>query len=558
MHGRRTRKYSASGMTRRLIVTSAIGAVMTAAFLPGSGFGSPGAVALGAREIPAGLAAAIHARVGAGAIRQSSAARAPMGPLLGYSVALSADGTTALVGAPGVARLKGAAYVFHVSDAGSWSSSDTPTATLTNTLGPTKEQAFGLGIALSADGTTAFVGAPFVDGGNGAIYVFHVAAEDAWASSSTPTATLTVGDSGFVGIALGLSPDGTTLVAGAPIYHGFAGGAYVFHAASEGAWASTSTPTAALSNAGKDSTDGDIGWSVAISGDGTTALLSDSGIEFLGGSTSGGGAYVYHVSGEADWTSSWTPTAYLSDANSALGDALGSSLALSGDGTVALLGSPDGNSGKGYVDVFHASGEAVWASTSTPTATLTNSGGSAGDGFGVVAAVSADGTTALVTAPGLHHLRGAAYVFRASGEGAWASSSAPTATLADSGAHPKDLLGLGSALSADGATALVGAPGVRFQTGAVDGFHVSDASSWVSSSTPTAILTDSALDQCVVPQLKRLTVSAAKSALAARSCRLGKVKRVHAKGKKGRVVSQSSKPGSRLAVGAKVGVKIAK
>src|SRR5205823_883332 len=114
-------------------------------------------------------------------------------------VVMSADGTTALVSADGVGHFKGAAYVFHVSDGGSWASTATPTATLTNKPGPAPEQFFGRSIALSADGTTAVVGAPIAGSdATGRIYVFHVSAENAWASSSTPTATLKVSHE-FVG-----------------------------------------------------------------------------------------------------------------------------------------------------------------------------------------------------------------------------------------------------------------------------------------------------------------------------------------------------------------------
>jgi hypothetical protein len=172
--------------------------------------------------------------------------------------------------------------------------------------------------------------------------------------------------------------------------------------------------------------------------------------------------------------------------------------------------------------------------------------------------LSTDGATALVADPRLAGIRGGAHIFHVAGEGAWATSSAPTATLTDSGSHAKDVLGDANALSGDGATALLGAPGVRFATGAADAYHASDASSWASTTTATAILTVSALDACVVPKLKGLTVSAAKSELKARSCRLGKVSRVHAKGKRGRVVSQSLKSGSRPRVGTKVAVKIAR
>jgi hypothetical protein len=209
--------------------------------------------------------------------------------------------------------------------------------------------------------------------------------------------------------------------------------------------------------------------------------------------------------------------------------------------------------------MFHSSGEAAWTSTTTPTATLTKAGGHADDVFGEYLAISTDGTTALVLAPGVSSNRGAGYIFQASGEGAWTTSSAPAATLTDSGGHFKDRLGLG-VFSNDGATALLGAPGVNKQTGAAEVFHVANESSWATSSAPNAILTNTALAACVVPKLKGMKLSAAKTALAAGRCSLGKVTKIHSHAKKshGRVLSQSKKPGKRLAIGAKVSVRVGK
>jgi hypothetical protein len=556
MHGRRTRTGSAYGTTRRFVMASAIAGVVTATFLPGSGFGSSLAGApVGQMKIPAGLRAAIHARFGARAIRSSAAAQ-DLGTDLGISVALSADGTTALVGAPGVAGDKGAAYIFHTADAGAWSSSKVPTATLMSKKGPARGL-FGITVALSADGTTAFVGAPAAGKGllgTGAIYVFHASAEDAWTSSSSPTATLTVNHGIFVGISLASSSDGATVVAGAPFLNGLAGGAYVFHVSLESAWATSSTPTATLTDGGQSQADGFAGAAVALSGDGTTALVSDDG------NPNGGGAYVFHVAAAGSWASNGTPTAILSNAASGKHDSLGSVVAISGDGTVAVLGAHGVGSNVGAADVFHSSGEASWATTSNPNAILSNAGGSPGDLFGDGVTVSADGTTAVVTAYGVHSKRGAAYVFHAAGEGSWASSSTP-ATLTNSGAHAKDVLGNGAAaLSTDGATVLVGAWGVDASTGAAYIFHVADESSWASASTPNATLTDDALAACVVPKLKGLKVPAAKTALAVGRCRLGKVSKVrsHSRRKKGHVLSQNRKPGRRLAIGAKIGVKVGK
>jgi phosphodiesterase/alkaline phosphatase D-like protein len=58
---------------------------------------------------------------------------------------------------------------------------------------------------------------------------------------------------------------------------------------------------------------------------------------------------------------------------------------------------------------------------------------------------------------------------------------------------------------------------------------------------------------CRVPRLRGKTVKAAKRAIRRRHCRLGTVKRKRAKSvRRGRVVSQSPKPGTRRAKGAKV------
>ena len=451
-------------MRRRFVMASAIAVLLAAAFLSGSAGRSSAAAVRGAQKIPAGLADAIHARFGAGAIRTGWAAQVAEGPGLGFSVSLSSDGTTALVGAPDAGSLStvfgvcchwrnGAAFVFHVSSAGSWSSTSTPVAT----LGPGHAATYGAGweVALSEDGTTAFVGAPS-DGGRGVIYVFHVAAEDAWAFSSKSKATLT-SNSIYLG-QMAVSSDGTTLVVNAPDTEG--GMALVFHVASEGAWATTSSPTATLTNEAGGS-------GVAISGDGTTVLLSD-----YGQYEEGGGASVYHVSAGCLSDDS-TPNAVLSD-DGITGQYswFGASLALSDDGTVALA-----STSFRTVDVFHASSAAAWATTYTPTAILSNAGGSDADYFGEAGvSVSSDGTTALVDAPGLAK-RGGAFIFHVASEGAWATTTAPTATL--TAAHVTGTLEEIGALSADGATVVLGVPDVNWETGEADLFHAASASSWL-------------------------------------------------------------------------------
>jgi hypothetical protein len=377
----------------------------------------------------------------------------------GYATALSHDGTTALVGADG------AAYIFQASAEGSWSSSSTPVATLTDGSDSLDNQHDGSSVALSADGTTALIGFPGANNGTGVAYVFNVATETSWVSSSAPTATLKNSSGGEFGSSVALSSDGTTALIGAISADAFAGAAYVFNVASESSWTTSSVPTATLTNSG--SADDQLGVSVSLSSDGTTALVGANGVN--GGT---GAAYVYYASLETSWTSTSTPTATLSNSSGAANDNLGSSVALSSDGTTALVGADGVNSGAGAAYVFQASAEDGWVSApSTPTATLTDSGVS---GLGASVALSTLGTTALVGASG------AADVFHVSMETLWTGSiSTPTATLTDSSGD----LGASVALSSDGTTALIGAPSAAYT------FHASAEGSWGSSSLPGASLT---------------------------------------------------------------------
>src|SRR5581483_3362550 len=107
--------------------------------------------------------------------------------LLGYSVALSGDGTTALVGDPQVylSSAVGAAYVFQASSANVWSPSPPPVATLTN--GVDVDQDFGSSVALSDNGKAALVGARGVNTDTGAAYIFNASSERAWSSNATPS-----------------------------------------------------------------------------------------------------------------------------------------------------------------------------------------------------------------------------------------------------------------------------------------------------------------------------------------------------------------------------------
>jgi hypothetical protein len=409
------------------------------------------------------------------------------GDLLGDSVAFSADGSLALIGSPGFNSAAGAADLFDASSEGSWTSSATPAATLTAGTSPSND-AFGTSVALSDDGTTALVGAPTVySSGAGVAYIFHVSSQGSWTSTPVPTATLTnhAGSTGdLFGGEVALSGDGTTALIGATGVSNHAGAGYVFHAASETAWTSTTTPLATLTVNGDVAYD-ELGNGVALSSNGSTALVSDEG---LGDYT--GAAYVFHAASSATWKSQSAPKATLT--HGVQGDWFGAAVAFSSDGATALIDAWGANGQKGAAYIFHAASQSSWTSSSTPKATLTNSAGAAGSEFGYAVGLSGDGTTALIGAYGTANLKGAAYIYHVSSAGSWASATKPAATLTTAAGSPDDEFGMAVALSGDGATALIAAPRFDTYTGAAYEFDTGSEGSWASTSSPAATLTNRA------------------------------------------------------------------
>jgi len=105
------------------------------------------------------------------------------------------------------------------------------------------------------------------------------------------------------------------------------------------------------------------------------------------------------------------PTATLTDSSGPANDDFGVSVSLSSDGATALIGATGRNSGSGAADVFQTSSEGAWTSSSSPTATLSNGSGAAGDYFASSVSLSSDDTTALIGDFDANSGSGGAYVF---------------------------------------------------------------------------------------------------------------------------------------------------
>ncbi|HTY97271.1 MAG TPA: hypothetical protein VMB91_09545 [Solirubrobacteraceae bacterium] len=183
-----------------------------------------------------------------------------------FSLALSGDGNTALVG---MASPSGAAWVFTRSG-GTWSSG--------TELVPTSRVAgdyFGVSVALSGDGETALVGAPgnIYEAVTGGVWVFKRSGET-WSQQGEPLTGSEDGAQSF-GDAVALSGDGDTALVGAddgsgPAHAPHIGGAWVFTRSGE-TWSQQGGKLQGSDEVGKDI---DFGSAVALSADGNTALIS--------------------------------------------------------------------------------------------------------------------------------------------------------------------------------------------------------------------------------------------------------------------------------------------
>ncbi|HUA73437.1 MAG TPA: IPT/TIG domain-containing protein [Solirubrobacteraceae bacterium] len=321
-----------------------------------------------------------------------------------------------------------------------------PKLTASDELG---EGLFGTSVALSADGSTLLVGGPQdANPARGAAWVF-VRSGSQWAQQGSKLTGVEVpnepppaeeecaeesqeeaGECSF-GNSVALSADGNTALIGEPSATTRHGNAWIFTRSGE-------TWTRAAVLVGGAGAGGRFGKSVALSADGHTALVGDPSAAAQRGS-----AWVFTGGG-----GSWSEQAVLTQPAAAHFDHLGRAVALSGDGATALLGAPGAGGYKGGAWVFSRS-SSVW---SVFGGELTGSGEEGEGRFGKSLALSADGQTALVGATYDAGGRGAVWPF------ARTSSSFAAQGEKLQGPAEATRFGYSVALASDGSAALVGAP----------------------------------------------------------------------------------------------------
>jgi hypothetical protein len=308
---------------------------------------------------------------------------------------------------------------------------------------------FGSGVALSADGSRALIGAEFDitgAGKTGSARVF-VRSGSVWSEEATLVA---VGGDPFdrFGASVTLTADASRALISMPYDETaaglHAGSARVF-LRSGSSWTEEAT-LVAPDGVAEDYFGGDV----SLSADGIRALVGAEADD----TPAGPGAGTAHVFVRSD--ASWTEEAMLLPSDGAARDWFGLAVSLSADGSVALIGAAldDTAAGTdtGSARIFVRSG-----TTWIESATLLAPDARADDSMGYAVSLSGDGSRALVgverdDTPATSFANGSARLFVGSG-GTWSQ----VAVLVAPDSRGYDRFGNAVALAADGSRALVGA-----------------------------------------------------------------------------------------------------
>lgn len=287
----------------------------------------------------------------------------------GFSVAVSADGNTAVIGAPRANGNVGTAFVYTRSG-DSWVQQG-PALVPVGIVGV---GLFGVTAAISADGNTVALGAYGDNTQAGATFIF-TRTNGVWSQQGTKLVGTGAVGAARQGTAVALSADGNSLLVGGTDDNGNVGAAWFF-LRSNGVWSQQGAKLVGAGTVGA----ANFGGGVALSADGNTALVSGF---FDNGGT--GAGWVYTRSGGV-WTQQGGK---LLPAGATGAPLLGRSASLSADGNTAVLGGYHDNGNTGAVWVYTRAG-GVWTQYG---AKLTPTDPVAPSFFGQSVRLSADGQT---------------------------------------------------------------------------------------------------------------------------------------------------------------------
>jgi Flp pilus assembly pilin Flp len=351
----------------------------------------------------------------------------------GYSVAISSDGTTVAIGAPfndGSGSNAGQVRVYQ-NIAGTW------TKIGADIDSEAANDNSGYSVAISSDGTTVAIGAPFNDGAGsdaGQVRVYQNIG-GIWTQIGGDIDGEAVDDRS--GHSLAISSDGTTVAIGAPFNDGAGldAGQVRVYKNNAGTWTKIGIDIDGES-AGDRS-----GNSVAISSDGTTVAIGAPKND--GSGFDAGQVRVYQNMG-----GTWTKTGADIDGEEVIGNS-GMSVAISSDGTTVAIGAPKNSGGgndAGQVRVYQNI-TGTWTQIGADI-----DGEAAGDWSGQSVAISSDGSTVAIGAPYNDGGAGQVRVYQ-NIAGTWTKIGADI-----DGEAAGDESGSSVSISSDGTKVAIGAP----------------------------------------------------------------------------------------------------
>ncbi|WP_439507045.1 beta strand repeat-containing protein, partial [Sediminibacterium sp.] len=250
----------------------------------------------------------------------------------------------------------------------------------------------GYSLALSADGNTAIVGAPADNSNAGAAWVY-TRSGGVWTQQGNKLVGTGSTGASQQGFSVAISADGNTAIVGAPVDNSNAGAAWVF-TRSGGVWSQQGTKLIGSGALGSASQ----GWSVGLSADGNTAMVGGQS-----DNSSVGAVWVYTRSGGV-----WNQQGAKLVGTGNIGmSSQGTSVRLSADGNIAIVGGYNDNSKAGAAWMYSRN-NGVWTQSGVK---LIGSGAAGSSQFGFSAAISADGNTAIIGGNIDNSAAGAAWVY---------------------------------------------------------------------------------------------------------------------------------------------------
>ena len=319
--------------------------------------------------------------------------------LQGSSVAISADGNTAIVGGPYDNNKTGAVWVYTRSDT-VWTQQGSKlvgTGAINDINGYGAMQ--GSSVSLSADGNTVFVGGPNDNNGDGAVWIFTRSGRTWTQQGPKLVGSGTTGDS-RQGASISLSADGNTAIVGGSGDEANTGAAWVF-TSSGGTWTQQGSKLVGTGFIDNYLFENLQGSSVSISADGNTAIVGA-----IYDNIDTGAVWIYTHSGGI-WTQQGLKLVGTGVVNFAY---QGSSVSLSADGSTAIVGGYEDDSARGAIWVYTRSGT-TWSQRSRKLVGTGAINTPYGAGQGISVALSADGNTAIEGGFADNNDTGAAWVF---------------------------------------------------------------------------------------------------------------------------------------------------